>query len=252
MNNKVKFFLTVAVSLLLLTTFVMGNSLVAHDYLHGRGDAATLAVRWAVVIAIPLAMISGYLIARHRFFIWSNFHGTSCEDKAPPQPSEPRKSRDELRMEYKQKRKQHKADRREAIKEYIDIVMVPFLDDDKSLDMLFENIRHWNLSDDEQFMPVPLNPSHRLSSFDIRHFVWNIGERLGWSGVKRAEFAKYCFPVAMKDLEVETIRRTLKQSPENQFTIKIDEPDSKDDYRFHYPNDKIPDSSQPLNESSDY
>ena len=63
-----------AVSLLLLTTFVMGNSLVAHDYLHGRGDAATLAVRWAVVIAIPLAMISGYLIARHRFFIWSNFH----------------------------------------------------------------------------------------------------------------------------------------------------------------------------------
>ena len=84
------------------------------------------------------------------------------------------------------------------------------------------------------------------------YFVWNIGERLGWSGVKRAEFAKYCFPVAMKDLEVETIRRTVKQSPENQFTIKIDEPDSKDDYRFHYPNDKIPDSSQPLNESSDY
>ena len=40
MNNKVKFILTVAVSLLLLTTFVMGNSLVAHDYLHGRGDAA--------------------------------------------------------------------------------------------------------------------------------------------------------------------------------------------------------------------
>ena len=57
MNNKVKFILTVAVSLLLLTTFVMGNSLVAHDYLHGRGDAATLAVRWAVVIAIPLANV---------------------------------------------------------------------------------------------------------------------------------------------------------------------------------------------------
>lgn len=157
MNNKVKFILTVAVSLLLLTTFVMGNSLVAHDYLHGRGDAATLAVRWAVVIAIPLAMLSGYLIARHRSFVWGNAHGSTCDGKAPPQSSVTRKSRDELRMEFKQKRKQHKADRREAIKEYIDIVMVPFLDDDKSLDLLFENIRHWNLSDDEQFMPVHLN-----------------------------------------------------------------------------------------------
>lgn len=252
MNNKVKFILTVAVSLLLLTTFVMGNSLVAHYYLHGRGDAATLAVRWAVVIAIPLAMLSGYLIARHRSFVWGNAHGSTCDGKAPPQSSETRKLRDELRMEFKQKRKQHKADRREAIKEYIDIVMVPFLDDDKSLDLLFENIRHWNLSDDEQFMPVPLKPNHRLTSFDIRHFVWNIGEQLGWSGVKRAEFAKYCFPVAMKDLKVETIRRTLKQSPENRFTIKIDEPDSKDDYRFHYPNEESTDFSQPLNETSDY
>lgn len=56
----------------------------------------------------------------------------------------------------------------------------------------------------------------------------------------------------MKDLKVETIRRTLKQSPENRFTIKIDEPDSKDDYRFHYPNEESTDFSQPLNETSDY
>lgn len=104
MNNKVKFILTVAVSLLLLTTFVMGNSLVAHDYLHGRGDAATLAVRWAVVIAIPLAMLSGYLIARHRSFVWSNAHGSACDGKAPPQSSESRKSRDELRMEFNSSR----------------------------------------------------------------------------------------------------------------------------------------------------
>lgn len=148
------------------------------------------------------------------------------------------RSKDELRIRFKQKRKQFKEERRKAIKEYIDFVMVPFLDDDRSFDILLENIRHWHLSDDKSFRPVPLSPNHRLTSYDIRHFVWNIGERLGWSGIKRAKFAKYCFPEIMKDLEVETIRRTLKQSPENQFTIKIDIPDSKDDYRFHYSNDK--------------
>mgnify|MGYP003397557968 CR=1 FL=1 len=236
--NKVRYILTVMVSLLMLSFFIMGHSLVAYDYLHGRGDAAISIMHWGVIISIPLAMIVGYYIAFYRLSVLGNIHGTTCEDKAPPLSLESCKSRDELRIRFKQKRKQFKEERRKAIKEYIDFVMVPFLDDDRSFDILLENIRHWHLSDDKSFRPVPLSPNHRLTSYDIRHFVWNIGERLGWSGIKRAKFAKYCFPEIMKDLEVETIRRTLKQSPENQFSIKIDIPDSKDDYRFHYSNDK--------------
>lgn len=236
MKRKTNPVFTAAVTLLLLSTYVMGHNYVAHDYLHGRGDAAISIAMVAGLIAATLGLFVGVKTMRSGKGFSGIVYAFLGEDKAPPMATDSRKSREELREELKLRQKKHKEGRRIAIREYIDIVMVPFLDD-SSLDLLYQNIRHWHFSDDEEFKPEPLSPHHNLSAWDIRHFVWNIGERLGWDGVKRAQFAKYCFPVAMKDLEVETIRRTLKQSPTSPCAIDIDEPDGKNDYHFHYSED---------------
>ena len=59
---------------------------------------------------------------------------------------------------------------------------------------------------------IPVTTDGRLTTLDLRHFAWNIGERFNWKGVKRAMFVKLVFPVEMRDLEVETIRRNLRQN----------------------------------------
>lgn len=222
---------------LLLSFFVMGNHYVAHDILSGRGDAATIAFWLGLLFSIPLGMKAAIIVWKSRQTESNRLVSCLSEDKAPPVAAETRKSRKELREEHNLMRRKKKEDRREAIKEYIDVVMVPFFEDDTSLDILVGNIRHWHKSEAEGFEPKPLSPNHRLTQWDIRHFVWNIGERLGWTGAKRARFAKLCFPVRLQGVEEETIRRTLKQ-PSSQCSIEIDEPDGLDDFRFHYNIDK--------------
>lgn len=208
----------------------MGNNYVAHDYLHGRGDAAISIALLTGLIMLFLALYFGYNGVRGSRFVSDKVHGFLREDKAPPEaPSATGcKTREEMREEQKLKRKREKEEKRKAIKEYIDIVMVPFLDDNKSLDLLEQNIRHWHFSDEsnsKDFKPEPLNPNSNITSWDIRHFVWNIGKRLGWEGKKMAKFARYSFKEAMEDLEIDTIRRTLRQK--GPCTIKIDVPNSK-------------------------
>lgn len=238
MNRKIRPLFTATVSLLLLSTFVMVHNYIAHDYLHGRGNAVMSLAQLALLIVLSLIIYACYNAVGGGKSIHNRLRNILGEDKAPPQKSDVRKSREKLRTELKLRRKRHKEGRREAIKEYVDIMMIPFLDDNVSLDLLYQNIRHWHFSQEDGLAPEPIKHNQRLTSWDIRHFAWNIGERLEWSGIKRARFVKLCFPAAMKDLEVETIRRTLKQSPAGSCNIGIDVPDGKGDYRFHYPEDE--------------
>jgi hypothetical protein len=74
-----------------------------------------------------------------------------------------------------------------------------------------------------------------LTTLDLRHFVWNIAERLGSKKTIRAKYApslsKGCFPDVMKDIELDSIRN-FKFQPDTG-SIMIDEPE-KGDYHFHY------------------
>lgn len=120
-----------------------------------------------------------------------------------------------------------------AIMEYVTHTMSPFVYDNGEQEKLCEDIKKW--ADNWRHNPVPIRLRSTLTTLDLRHFVWNIAERLGskkdYTGEVRAMFIKRMFPDVMKDIELDSIRN-FKFQPDTG-SIMIDEPD-KGDYHFHY------------------
>ena len=117
--------------------------------------------------------------------------------------------------------------------EYVTHTMSPYIYDNEELEKLCDAIRKW--ADDWQHIPVPIRLKSPLTTLDLRHFVWNIAERLGskkdYTGRVRADFIKRMFPDVMRDIEQDSIRN-FKFQPDTG-NIVIDEPD-KGDYHFHF------------------
>ena len=134
--------------------------------------------------------------------------------------------------EYQREQEQKRQDTIAAIMEYVTHTMSPYIYDNEELEKLCDAIRKW--ADDWQHTPVPIRLKSTLTTLDLRHFVWNIAERLGskkdYTGRVRADFIKRMFPDVMKDIELDSIRN-FKFQPDTG-NIVIDEPD-KDDYHFH-------------------
>ena len=135
--------------------------------------------------------------------------------------------------EYQREQEQRRQDTIDAIMEYVTHTMSPYIYDNEELEKLCDAIRKW--ADDWQHIPVPIRLKSTLSTLDLRHFVWNIAERLGskkdYSGRVRADFIKRMFPDVMRDIEQDSIRN-FKFQPDTG-NIVIDEPD-KGDYHFHF------------------
>ena len=135
--------------------------------------------------------------------------------------------------EFQREQEQRKQDTIAAIMEYVTHTMSPYIYDNEELEKLCDAIRMW--ADDWQHKPLPIRLKSTLTTLDLRHFVWNIAERLGskkdYTGEVRAMFIKRMFPDVMKDIELDSIRN-FKFQPDTG-SIVIDEPD-KGDYRFHY------------------
>ena len=135
--------------------------------------------------------------------------------------------------EFQREQKQRRQDTISAIMEYVTHTMSPYIYDNGELEKLCDAIRMW--ADDWQHKPVPIRLKSTLTTLDLRHFVWNIAERLGskkdYTGEVRAIFIKRMFPNVMKDIELDSIRN-FKFQPDTG-SIVIDEPD-KGDYHFHY------------------
>lgn len=133
---------------------------------------------------------------------------------------------------YEQEQEQRRKDTIAAILDYARYTMSPYVYDNEELENLCEEVRHW--SEEYTYTPIPIRLKQRLTTLDLRHFVWNIGERLGtkngYNGYARADFIKAMFPDVMKDIEQDSIRN-FKFQP-NKGSIVIDEPD-EDDYHFH-------------------
>ena len=135
--------------------------------------------------------------------------------------------------EFQREQEQRRKDTIAAIMEYVTHTMSPFVYDNGELEKLREDITKW--ADNWQHIPVPIRLKSTLTTLDLRHFVWNIAERLGckkdYTGEVRAIFIKRMFPNVMKDIELDSIRN-FKFQPDTG-SIVIDEPD-KGDYHFHY------------------
>ena len=135
--------------------------------------------------------------------------------------------------EFLREQEQRRQDTIAAIMEYVTHTMSPYIYDNGELEKLCDAIRMW--TNDWQHKPVPIRLKSTLTTLDLRHFVWNIAERLGskkdYTGEVRAIFIKRMFPDVMKDIELDSIRN-FKFQPDTG-SIVIDEPD-KGDYHFHY------------------
>ena len=137
---------------------------------------------------------------------------------------------------YETIRKQHQTEKEDmdkamlsAIQQYIEITLSPYMKD-AALTLLYNNVYLWYHSKKATLVPVCTDGT--LSTLDLRHLVWNIGERCGWKGEHRARFIKLSFPSELKDVEVETIRRNLRQK--GTCKIEIDVPENGS-FAFHYP-----------------
>ena len=137
---------------------------------------------------------------------------------------------------YETIRKQHQTEKEDmdkamlsAIRQYIEITLSPYMKD-AALTLLYNNVYLWYHSKKATLVPVCTDGT--LSTLDLRHLVWNIGERCGWKGEHRARFIKQSFPSELKDVEVETIRRNLRQK--GTCKIEIDVPENGS-FAFHYP-----------------
>ena len=125
-------------------------------------------------------------------------------------------------------RKQHQTEKEDmdkamlsAIQQYIEITLSPYMKD-AALTLLYNNVYLWYHSKKATLVPVCTDGT--LSTLDLRHLVWNIGERCGWKGEQRARFIKQSFPSELKDVEVETIRRNMRQK--GTCKIEIDVPEN--------------------------
>ena len=120
-----------------------------------------------------------------------------------------------------------------TIIDYVNYIMPPYVDED-SLVSLCGEIRMW--AEDSTYKPTTIRLKGRLTTVDLRHFVWNIGERLGkengYYGTARAAFIKVMFPDVFKDTEIESIKN-FKLNPK-ACRIPIDEPEDGN-CAFHYP-----------------
>ena len=134
--------------------------------------------------------------------------------------------------EYQMVQEQKRTNIIDAIMDYTTRTMSPFVSNNEELAKLCDEIRKW--ADDYTYTPVPIRLKQRLTTLDLRHFVWNIGERLGtkngYNGYARADFIKAMFPEVFLGIELDSIRNFKFQA--NKGSIVIDEPD-KNDYRFH-------------------
>ncbi len=135
--------------------------------------------------------------------------------------------------EFLRVQEQRRQDTIAAIMEYVTHTMSPYIYDNGELEKLCNEIKKW--ADDWRHIPVPIRLKSTLTTLDLRHFVWNIAERLGskkdYTGEVRAIFIKKMFPDVMKDIELDSIRN-FKFQPDTG-SIMIDEPE-KGDYHFHY------------------
>lgn len=126
-----------------------------------------------------------------------------------------------------------------SILDYVKRKMAPFTTEE-NLILLCGEIEAW--CSNPLYTPQSItlkqisSPKDRLKTADFKHFIWNIGVRLGfengYSVMVQAGFIKSLFHKELLAVETESLARSLTCDP-NKGHIKIDRPKQIGDNSFH-------------------
>ena len=136
------------------------------------------------------------------------------------------------RVEAQEKEAQEeKKKRTRAVLDYVHRTMSRFLYED-DLNKVIEAVKEW--SNDTKYTPTAINRfKETVENIPLRHFVWNIAERLGkrdYTMAMRIAFIKALFPKPFEGLDYSTLKNL--KAPCSNDIIPIDEP-ANGRYDFH-------------------
>ena len=136
------------------------------------------------------------------------------------------------RVEAQEKEAQEEKDKRtRAVLDYVHRTMSRFLYEE-DLNKVIEAVNEW--SNDTNYTPTAINRfKENVENIPLRHFVWNIAERLGkrdYTMAMRIAFVKALFPNPFEGLDYSTLKNL--KAPCSNDVIPIDEPDNGG-YDFH-------------------
>ena len=136
------------------------------------------------------------------------------------------------RVEAQKKEAQEEKDKRtRAVFDYVHRTMSRFLYEE-DLYKVIEAVKKW--SNDCNYTPIAINRfKETVENIPLRHFVWNIAERLGkrdYTMAMRIAFIKALFPKPFEGLDYSTLKNL--KAPCSNDVIPIDEPDNGR-YDFH-------------------
>ena len=143
------------------------------------------------------------------------------------------------RVEAQEKEAQKEKDKRtRAVLDYVHRTMSRFLYEE-DLYKVIEAVKEW--SNDTNYTPTAISRfKETVKNIPLRHFVWNISERLGkrdYTMAMRIAFIKALFPKPFEGLDYSTLKNL--KAPCSNDVIPIDEPDNGG-YDFHDVTEKIP------------
>ena len=135
-------------------------------------------------------------------------------------------------VEAQEKEAQEEKDKRtRAVLDYVHRTMSRFLYEE-DLNKVIEAVKEW--SNDTKYTPTAINRfKETVENIPLRHFVWNIAERLGkrdYTMAMRIAFVKALFPKPFKGLDYSTLKNL--KAPCSNDVIPIDEP-ANGRYDFH-------------------
>lgn len=144
----------------------------------------------------------------------------------PPVSALPTLSTEQYRQrneEYQAQLAAEKAQLVEIILDYVHHTMACFVAEEDMASLCSE-IMLW--AENPGYTPNPVKLKVALTTVELRHFVWNIGERLdrekGYNGTCRLRFAKALFPKEFAGIEDDTIRNFTVDAYKGR--IKLDRP----------------------------
>ena len=129
-------------------------------------------------------------------------------------------------VEAQEKEAQEEKEKRtRAVLDYVHRTMSRFLYEE-DLYKVIEAIMEW--SNDTNYTPTAINRfKENVENIPLRHFVWNISERLGkrdYTMAMRIAFIKTLFPKPFEGLDYSTLKNL--KAPCSNDVIPIDEPDN--------------------------
>lgn len=140
---------------------------------------------------------------------------------------------DRCKSAHRVQLEQQKKEMLQCVNTYILETMSPFCDME-TISFIQEDVMEW--ANDKSHEPRAVSVSSELTTLDLRHFVWNIAERLQFFGMdyscmQRGMFVKRLFPNICRNAELDYLAKNLTHKAKEGF-IKLDKPD-RGKFLFH-------------------